>query len=507
MLSSRRAVIGSIAAASVSTLLPSSLISASARLFPDPVQKPPDIEAIRARVRQAITQGNATGVAFAVAHQGRIVLEEGIGWADREAQVLVTAHTPFSLASITKPFTATTLMTLAAEGKLDLDAPANRYLGGSRLRGEDRHPDAVTVRQLGAHCSGLPGIFQSYDQRDARLAPRPEHLLQNYGTLAYPPGTCYEYSNIGFAALDVIASRLAATDLATLMQQRVLTPLGLHDSFFDTGFTRRPSAAAGYDPSGKRIASYITSTPASGQLYSSVHDLACFALFTMKHPLPDQQVILADRWIDELLKPVFTGPSGVATTFGWFTGHLSPGVPIVFKGGGQPGVATILYMVPSKNLACLVLTNQSNARDLALSICDQLARIYLADWQQPEEDAGDPFSPFVVTPQFRGSWVGTVGTNGAALPVRLNVDSSDKATFSIGSHAAQPITHLHSEGAALIGNTTGSPDPSHTSAAMLSIKLIAHEGKLLGRVFATAGDPDYKNVKLPFILTLNRKSA
>jgi CubicO group peptidase (beta-lactamase class C family) len=190
-------------------------------------------------------------VAVAVAHNGKIVWEEGFGWANREAAVKATSRTPFNLASLTKPFTTTTLMTLVAEGKLSLDGPANNYLPKSKIVGTNGNADG-TVRRLGAHVSGLPTMFAMFDRNEANLAPSPEVLLTRYGRLAYPPGSCFEYSNIGFAALSAIASNLTGVDIGTLMTQKVLKPLGLDDSFFGTSVGRVRTGAVRYDSSETR---------------------------------------------------------------------------------------------------------------------------------------------------------------------------------------------------------------------------------------------------------------
>jgi CubicO group peptidase (beta-lactamase class C family) len=464
---------------------------------------------VRNLILQTIAHGKATGVAVAVAHGGSIAWEEGFGWANREAALKVTPRTPFSLASITKPFTATTLMTLAAENKLSLDEPGNRYLAKSKIEGANGDPDGATVKRLGAHISGLPTMFEGYDRGEATLALSPDALLRNYGRLAYPPGSCYEYGNIGFAALAAIASNLTGTDFGNLMTQRVLTPLGLHDSFFDSSVARLPTGAARYDPSGNPIPYYTTSTPASGELYASAHDLANFAMFNMKNHVQGQSSILDDRWIDELHKPVFVGPSGVATTFGWFTGHLKSGIPVIFKSGGQPGVATVLYMLPSENLACVVLTNRSDGRELCSGVCNQLLAGFLPEWQQPAETAGPSPSPFVVTSSFIGRWQGTLANDGAKMPVSLNIESSDSATLALGDKPAERIAQMQSEGVALTGVSIGfidSSDAIRTGAKTLKIKLMPYEGKLVGRVLATGGDPNIKNVMLPYVLTLSRAS-
>src|ERR1700761_6645939 len=71
-----------------------------------------DFAPVRQRILQAVTSGKATGVAVAVVHKGRLVWEEGFGFSDREKSIQATARSPFCLASITKPFTTTMLMTL-----------------------------------------------------------------------------------------------------------------------------------------------------------------------------------------------------------------------------------------------------------------------------------------------------------------------------------------------------------------------------------------------------------
>ena len=462
---------------------------------------------VRSRIEQAIARGDATGVAVAVVQGGRIVWEEGFGWANREAGVQTTPHTPFSMASVTKPFTATTLMTLVAEGKLSLDESANKYLAGCKLVGAARGAEAVSVRQLGAHISGLPGMYESYEADEASLVPGPRVLLQAYGRLAYPPATCYEYSNIGFAALDAIASALTHIEFGALMQRRVLSPLGLHDSFFGSDTCRVQSGALRYDALGRLIPHYATSTPASGELYASAHDLALFALFNMRRRAKGQAAILGEQNINDLHRPVFTGPSGVATTFGWFKGHTASGVPFFFKSGGDPGVANRMFFVPSKDLACVVVTNRSNTGELAYSVCDEVLSKYLPEWRRPEEYCGFPRKSFVATPAWRGRWRGLLEDGGAHMPVELDIESNEAATLSIGSSRAEAITGMGAEGEAFTGLSTGqidAPDAVRTGARTLQLKLLLRNQQLLGRVSAIAGDPNVKSVSLPYVLTLSR---
>ena len=465
-----------------------------------------DFEPVRQRIRQAIEKGDATGVAVAVARGGSIIWQEGFGWANRESGVKAAANTPFSLASITKPFTTTTLMILAAEGKLDLEDPANKYLRRSNLQGPNGNPNEATLRRLGAHVGGLPSMFECCVDT-APCLPTAESLLRDYGRLAYLPGSCYEYGNIGYAALGAVAANVARMDFGALMTRGVLEPLGLHDSFFGTNTERLKSSAARYDASGNPIPYYTTSTPPSGELYASAHDLAVFAMFNLKNHLGLRPPILDSRWIDELHKPVFVGHSGTATTFGWFSGKTKTGTDVIFKSGGQPGVATMLYMVPSENLACLALTNRSNGGELASAVCDQMMVTMLPQWSPPSESVGPPPSPLSAASPFLGEWEGMLNNGGANMRVRLRVKSGDSAALALGHEPAAKLSDLRAEGTALTGKAVGvieSPDAIRREATNLSLKLMAHNGKLIGRILAGSKDG---RTALPYVLTLSRLAA
>ena len=500
----RREFLSALALASIPGILPASTLStsnadSSATRFDER-----DFGPMQDKILKEIAAGSATGVAVAVVHNGQIVWEKGFGWANREAAVKATSRTPFNLASLTKPFTTTTLMTLVAEGKLSLDDSANNYLAKSKVVGANGNADAATVRQLGAHASGLPTLFAMYKRGESNLALSPDALLAEYGRLAYPPGSCFEYSNIGFAALNAISSNLTRADIGALMTQRVLAPLGLDGSFFGTDIARLSTGAVRYDSSGNPIPDYITATPASGELYASAHDLARFAMFNMKHH--DRARILDDRWIDELHKPVLVGPSGVATTFGWFTQHLKSGEQVIFKGGGQPGVATVLCMVPSESLACVVLTNRTDGRELCSSVSNEILSTYLPEWRQPEDNSGPSPSPFVITPGLSGHWQGSLTNDGAQMEVRLHIETSGSAALQLGQKSAEKIAEMHLEGVGLTGVSTGvleSPDAIRTGATTLRLKLIPLEGMLVGRILAT----DSKTAMLPYVLRLNRAPA
>src|SRR5262249_17273088 len=92
-----------------------------------------NFDSARSRIRSLMREQRVPGVAVAVAVDGKIVWEEGFGYADRENHKLATAHTPFSIASVTKPITATALLVFSRRGKIDLDRAIDEYLGKQKL--------------------------------------------------------------------------------------------------------------------------------------------------------------------------------------------------------------------------------------------------------------------------------------------------------------------------------------------------------------------------------------
>jgi CubicO group peptidase (beta-lactamase class C family) len=494
----RRQVLRSILASSAAALIPRSALKAAA---------PARLEPVRRHILQAIQEGRATGVSMAVVYRGQIAWEDGFGLADREHGVAVTSNTPFSVASLTKTFTATLVTTLAAQGLVQLDSPASQYLRHTPLHGPNGNPDAITVRMLGAHCSGLPLTFAAYLTNGPLAAPSTAVYLRDYGRLAYPPGEIYEYGNIGFEALGAIVSNISGQQFGVAMEQRVLKPLGLRSSFFSNAVDRLRSAAAGYDAENQRIPDYTTSTPPSGELYASAHDLARFALFNLGRPLSGATPILSERWLHEVHSTAYTGPRRIATTFGWFTGKLPSGEAYLFKGGGQPGVAAKIFVLPSADLACVVLTNRTDAMPLIEECCEEVIRTYVPDFTIPKEDAGAASTPFAPGPEFLGTWKGRVSNGGADQPVLFTMRADGQTTLALSGRAPQAVRDIQGQPPGFEGTVGGLIDCNDSAAfgsRTLALKLIPHQDRLIGRVTARGTRPGVLLANIPYVLTLER---
>lgn len=496
----RRNLLKTAAACTAGALLPqSSPLHAAAIAY--------DFQPVKERINAAIAAGKANGIAVAITRHGRIVWEEGFGWADRQAGIKVTHRTPFCLASISKPFTTTTIMTLVAAGALSLEDAANRHLGANGLRGSPADLSEATIRRLGAHAAGLPTMFNMIP-RDSRTPPPPnEPVLREYGRLAFPPGQIYEYSNIGYSTLGAIAAQLTKKEFGVVMTQRVLRPLGLSDSYFDSGGTPPRRPAKHYDELGKEIPSYWTVTPPSGEVYASAHDVARFAMFNMKDHLSDQAAILSDSLIDELHRPSLVGPNGAAATFGWFTGHTKTGLFVITKDGGQPGVSTKLAMIPSERLSCVVLTNRTASGKFAQELLDLMVSTILPDWSYPDSSMTLPSTPFNGVDDFTGEWSGELVGGGIIRPLTIVIAANGSATLALGGQSVEQIADLRLQGNALIGKSAGiigSADTMRTDARSLSLKLIQQNGKLSGRILAARESPGWLTT-LPNVVDAQRK--
>jgi CubicO group peptidase (beta-lactamase class C family) len=339
--------------------------------------------------------------------------------------------------------------------------------------------------------------------------PSPASVLEAYGTLAYSPNQLYEYSNVGYLALGTVASNVSGLEFGEFLTRHVLKPLGLNDSFFDSDGRRLSSIArdsVGYDELDRPIPTYVTATPPSGGLHASVHDLARFGMFNLKHHQSDQSQILNDRLIDELHAPVFRGPAGAASTFGWFWRETRAGLRVLVKDGSQPGANTLMCIVPDEDLVCVALANRTDNRSIVVQLVDQMAATIVSNWTTPTGPMDLPMTEFPHRPPYAGKWAGRIHGAGAEMTASLDFDADGGPALSLGSKRAEPIGDLHLQGSAFVGNSVGtieSPAALRRHATALSVKLEPRNDQLAGRIIATAESPGVI-AYVPHIVELRR---
>ena len=166
--------------------------------------------------------------ALVISDRSGVVYAGAFGFASYAPKTPHTIATPIDGASLAKPFTAAIVLGLAADQRLDLDAPIGRYLP------ELTYP--VTVRHLLAHSSGLPSDYGWFEERmgaaEIRTTERFVALLaKEQPALAFTPGSRFEYSSPGYDLAALIAERVTGKRYAQLLATQFFTPLGMRDSF------------------------------------------------------------------------------------------------------------------------------------------------------------------------------------------------------------------------------------------------------------------------------------
>ena len=195
--------------------------------------------AISNYLRSRIATGDFPSAVYVVAEKGRPVFADAIGDAVRQpARHPATLNTIYDLASLTKPLiTGLLCAQLVDPGKLDFDSSVATYL--EEFDRPDK--DAITVRELLTHTSGLPAwrpLYLLSDSVDGALATIANEALE------YPPGERVIYSDLGFITLGFLLARLTGNSLIDLVRQHILEPLALQQTFFNPGAALRTGIAA-----------------------------------------------------------------------------------------------------------------------------------------------------------------------------------------------------------------------------------------------------------------------
>lgn len=389
---------------------------------------------VRAFIHRQMTERQVPSVAVAVARDGRIIWEEGFGWADRENRIPATAHTLFSLASISKPITATGLMVLKERGLIDLDRPINDYLGAAKIKVRVGAPIDATVRRVANHTAGLPLHYQFFYADEPYRSPSRDETILRYGNAVTAPGERYQYSNLGYGILDHVISRLSGKSYAEFMRTEVFLPLGLTHMSVDIGPGLEQYQAVRYGADGLPIPFYGFDHPGGSAVYASAHDLVRFGMFHLKSHLPDQKAILTDESIDEMQRPTADSGSSGGYGIGWFTTAYPGGRRSVSHSGGMGGVATILRLFPAEKIAIVVLTN-SRSHPLPSLVTEEVISVLMPGAARKEPEAPPQGQEPIFKPanELVGTWKGSVHTYQGEVPFTLEIKADGDIHARLGA--------------------------------------------------------------------------
>lgn len=458
-------------------------------LLVDPAGAADRFDPVRASIREHLLQGRTPSIVVAVAKGNHILWEEGFGWADREKRVQATPNIMYSLASITKPLTATAVMTLVRAGKIDLDRPVNDYLGEAKLVARIGDVNEATVRRVANHSSGLAEHYQFFYVDEPWRKPSPDLAILHYGQLFTPPGEHYEYSNLGYGVLSYVVSRVSGQPFADYMREAVFLPLGMTRSTVGNDPAFQPYEAVRYGDDGRPVALYETDHDGASAAWTSAHDLVRFGMFNLKLHLKDQAAILPDELIDAMHLPTVEEGNGDSYGVGWETRPRS-GYVLVEHTGDMPGVATVLRMAPTAGVVVVVLCN---AEDFAFAddVANQVLGVVLPNWRALVKTDDGPTAAFAPAPLMVGVWSGRVETPDGDRAMTLSVLASGEVRLKIGDQGETLVRRprMTSDGY-FRGTTTGDlaiHDGIRRSYVIgLRLRLRDQDRRLTGEVTARA---------------------
>jgi CubicO group peptidase (beta-lactamase class C family) len=401
---------------------------------------------VRAEILKTTERTGVVSVVVAVAKDGEIVWEEGFGWADRKAKIAATPNTVYHLASISKSMTATALTILVERGLVDLDKPANDYLGESKLSALVGSADEATVRQLVFHKAGLPTHWNLLPVEGQHKRPGMEESISRYGILVTAPGETYTYSNFGYGVIDYIISRVSGRDYADFMREEVFEPLGMTRTWVQVDGVTTDDVAKMYDASGEVIPPYDFDHRGASAVLSSVHDLVRFGMFHLGNDLPDQQPILKDETLERIHSEVGASFSDLIVAsvdylLSSFAGVDYGGYHLLVTSGGMPGVVSRLVLCPSENIAVATIANGSNIelwpierRILSAMLPD------FGDDEANEEAASDEGGwEREPPPAFRRAWSGEITTYAGPQAIDIIFHDNGRVSLKIEGEYTPPV--------------------------------------------------------------------
>ena len=309
-------------------------------------EAPNDIERMQSYIEQRAAKRHFMGSVL-VAKGDRLLINRGYGFADLEWNAPNTPDTRFRIASITKQFTAASILILQERGKLKVEAPLETYLPDVPQAWND-----VTIFNLLTHTSGIPDFIHLPDFRNIETLPqRPEQLIAKIRDepLQFAPGSDRAYSNTGYLLLGLVIEKLSEESYAQFVKENLLDPAGMKDSGYDTHAALIHHRASGYtfEPDGFKNAPYLNmSIPfAAGGPYSTTGDLLRWerALFGGK--------ILSRASLEQMTTP-FKQNYGLGVRI-----QNLDGDKIIDHSGSLEGFNTRLIHGERDNLVIVVLSN------------------------------------------------------------------------------------------------------------------------------------------------------
>jgi len=315
------------------------------------------------------------GLTLLVSKNGKPIRTEGYGVSNLELNVPAKPETIFQSGSVGKQFTATAVMMLVEAGQVGLEDPLSKYFPEAPASWKQ-----VTVRELLSHTAGFTDYPKGFDEKKDYTE---EDLLRIVEAipLAYPPGTSWSYSNLGYLTLGILIHRVTGEFYGDFLGQRIFRPLQMSTTRIISEADIIPNRSAGYrlvkgQVKNQEWVSPSLNTTADGSLYFSILDLAKWdaALYTERLL---KKSSLTQMWT---VAPLRNGqPNSGHYGYGWFI-EVQDGHRLIEHEGQWQGFETQICRYVDDGLTVVVLTNLAEAKPDV--IAHGVAGLYLQDRAQ-----------------------------------------------------------------------------------------------------------------------------
>ena len=340
-----------------------------------------------------VLRNRVTGLVAAVVRGNDTILMKAYGKADLEWDVPMTTDAMFEIGSVSKQFTAASILQLRDAGKLNLDDEITKWLPNLTTGG-----NRVTLRRLLSHTSGIVDFTNTPEFEINYFAPRfPRDSALKLITLEpfnFPSGQAQGYSNAGFWLLGLVVEKASGMKLEDYLQKQIFDPLGMKRSMYCNSTANVPHRAHGYSmtPGATRRAQMVSYTWvfSPGAICSTAGDLV-----TWLQALHGGKVLSPKSYAEMTTQATLDDGTRVQYGMGIKVGEDFHGLKYIGHGGTAPGFRSDATWYPDAKTAIVVLTNTSPTQFVPATVGGELAGAVLGrPRSEPKYYTGDP-APFV----------------------------------------------------------------------------------------------------------------
>lgn len=325
---------------------------------------PIDIGAIDRQIEAQIKKHGLPGVALAITQGDQIVYMRGYGTAG--GQQMLTPQTPMYIGSASKSFTALAIAQLVEQGKIELDAPVQRYIPWFRVA-DPAASAMMTVRHFVHHASGLSEAGFNVLLPDTATAEQAVRALKD-AQLTAPVGARSQYFNLNYTVLALVIEAASGQPYATYITEQIFVPLHMTHSYTTIEAAQADRMAQGYTrffgfalPKTDAGHTYELS---NGYLISTTEDMAQFVIALNNQGVSETTQLLSPAGLRSVSTP--RQQEGFAYAMGWFVDDLH-GLPRIHHGGATATFKTFMQRYPTRNLGLVLMINEGYLLDHTIS--------------------------------------------------------------------------------------------------------------------------------------------